>query len=133
MANDQIQFTVYTPQGSVVSEKVNSVTLQGADGEIGIFPGHVRYIGALGTGILRYETLSGEVKILVVSGGFCHFVDDVLYVLGETVDSPSAATTIDFAAEKSKLQKEISQLNLYEDKGQEVISKLQRVEALESL
>lgn len=89
MQNDQIQLSVYTPQGSVVSEPVKSVTLQAADGEIGIFPLHVRYIGALGDGILKYQKIDGSTKALSLSGGFCRFVDNHLDVLSEAVEAAS--------------------------------------------
>lgn len=131
MQKDQIELRIYTPKGVVLNEPVKSVTLQGAEGEMTILPGHVRYIGALGTGVLKYDLLSGQSKRLVVSEGFCHFVEGVLYVLGSKVDTPESAQSVDVMAEKSRLQKDIATLNLYEEKHQTILAELKRVESLQ--
>ncbi len=130
---DAIVLKVFTPAGSVFEETVNSVTLQNADGEIGILPGHARYISLLGTGILRYTTTSGETKQIVASEGFCHFVDGTLTVLADNVDLPSSISATDIASAKETLQKELQSANFFDPKWDVKTAELKRLEALEKL
>lgn len=130
---DSIQLKVYTPAGAVLEETVTSVTLQNSEGEIGILPGHARYISLLGTGILRFTTVSGESKQLVACEGFCHFVDGTLTVMADRVDLPTEVAGLDVAKEKAALQKEMQSANFFEPQWDIKASELKRLEAIEKL
>lgn len=130
---DGFQLKVYTPAGGVLSETVQSVTLQNADGEIGILPGHTRYISLLGTGILKYTTTSGTSAQIVASEGFCHFADGVLTVMADQVDLPSDAAAINLSQAKDTLQREMQSANFFEPEWDIKATELKRLEALERL
>lgn len=86
MAN-QIQLEVVTPERRVLAEQVDTVTVPGLDGELGILPGHTPLISQLRTGVLSY--LQGErTTQLHVSGGFVEVADDKVSVLAEIAERP---------------------------------------------
>lgn len=83
---DSFALKVLTPAGVALSESVTSVTLPGSDGEVGILPGHCRYVGLLGTGSLKYVPAGqGSPKSIVVSEGSCQFEGNALTVLADEV------------------------------------------------
>lgn len=83
----QLQLEVVTPERRVLSEPVDSVTVPGAGGELGILPGHTPLISQLQTGVLSY-TVGGRTAQLHVSGGFLEVKDDHVSVLAEVAERP---------------------------------------------
>src|SRR5438552_3790810 len=70
MAGDSIQLVVVTPVRQLLSESVTEVQLPGADGYLGILPGHAPLITELGIGELTYRTAGGQTGLLAVIRGF---------------------------------------------------------------
>jgi F-type H+-transporting ATPase subunit epsilon len=67
MANT-IQLEIVTPQGTVYSEDVDSVTLPGVEGQIGILPHHVRLMTQMVPGELTVRR-NGQEHFVVVGEG----------------------------------------------------------------
>jgi len=73
----------------LLREKVASVQLPGASGELGILPGHAPLITELGNGELSYKASSGgEPVVLAVLSGFAEVLPDRVTVLAETAERP---------------------------------------------
>jgi F-type H+-transporting ATPase subunit epsilon len=83
----QLQLEVVTPERRVLSTTVDMVTVPGANGELGILPGHTPLISQLQTGVLSY-TQGGTTQRLHVSGGFVEVADDRVSVLAEVAERP---------------------------------------------
>ncbi|HYE64836.1 MAG TPA: F0F1 ATP synthase subunit epsilon [Pyrinomonadaceae bacterium] len=84
---DQIQLEVVTPERRVLAESVDTVTVPGLGGELGILPGHTPLISQLQTGVLSY-TQNGTTRRLHVSGGFVEVNADRVSVLAEIAEWP---------------------------------------------
>ncbi|HEX8889881.1 MAG TPA: F0F1 ATP synthase subunit epsilon [Pyrinomonadaceae bacterium] len=84
---EQIQLEVVTPERRVLAEAVDSVNVPGANGELGILPGHTPLISQLQTGVLSYAQ-GGTVHRLHVSGGFVEVNADRVSVLAEVAERP---------------------------------------------
>lgn len=90
-----IQFKIVTPERVVEEEDIYQATLPVEGGEVTILPGHIPYIGTLGSGeIVLRHTAGGEEKSLATSGGFVEFHDDTLMILADTAEH---AAEIDLA------------------------------------
>lgn len=82
---------ILTPVGVVLEEEnVTSVSVPSSEGEIGILPGHVKYSGLLGTGILKYNSNSSKPHKVSVSEGFCNFSDNELVILADKAELQAA-------------------------------------------
>lgn len=57
-----IQLVIVTPERQLLSHPVKSATLPGADGELGILPGHAPLITELGIGELSYQAEAEPVR-----------------------------------------------------------------------
>jgi len=86
MLPDSIQLVVVTPERQILKETVSEVTLPGADGYLGVLPGHAPLITELGIGELTYQTKGGESGLLAVIRGFAEVLPDHVSVLAETAE-----------------------------------------------
>ena len=65
---DTLRLEIVTPQATVVSDDVHMVTLPSSEGEIGIYPGHVRLITQVVPGEITI-TKDGTNTLLAVGEG----------------------------------------------------------------
>ena len=103
MQPDAIQLVIVTPERQLLSERVVEVTLPGADGELGVLPGHAPLITELGIGELRYRTAGGTMSDpIAVIRGFAEVLQDRVTVLAETAER---AEEIDIERAKAALER----------------------------
>jgi F-type H+-transporting ATPase subunit epsilon len=102
MAGDSIQLVVVTPARQLLSEPVTEVQLPGADGYLGVLPGHAPLITELGIGELTYRTTGGRTNILAVIRGFAEVLPERVAVLAETAER---AEDIDVKRAQEALQR----------------------------
>jgi F-type H+-transporting ATPase subunit epsilon len=104
MLPESIELIVVTPERQLLREAVIEVTLPGAEGQLGVLPGHAPLITELGIGELNYRTKSGESGTMAVISGFAEVLGDRVTVLAETAEKPEE---IDVArAERAKKRAE---------------------------
>ncbi len=106
MAN-QLQLEVVTPERRVLAESVNSVTVPGRGGELGILPGHAPLISELQTGVLSYNE-DGTTFQLHVSGGFIEVNDDRVAVLAEIAERPEEIDAARARIARDHMEKQLS-------------------------
>jgi len=102
MARDSIQLVVVTPVRQLLSESVTEVQIPGADGYLGVLPGHAPLITELGIGELTYRTVGGQTGLLAVIRGFAEVLPDRVSVLAETAER---AEEIDITRAKEALKR----------------------------
>ena len=129
-----MQLRVYAPSGLVFEERVRSVVLPGADGEIGILPQHARYVGNLSTGIMKFETEKPEeYGFAAIFGGVCHILEDEVTVLADGVVLPDEAASQSFVDEKKQLENQIGSGDSYTIEWGAAKERYSRIEAIERL
>ena len=110
---EQLQLEVVTPERRLLSEQVNSVTVPGRGGELGILPGHAPLISELQTGVLSYNE-DGTTFQVLVSGGFVEVNDNKVSVLAEIAERPE-----EIDAARARLAREQSEKQLSSASGSE--------------
>jgi len=101
-----LQLLVVTPERRVLEAEADEVELPGAQGYLGILPGHAPLLTLLGTGVLTCRK-GGSSSAFAVSSGLAEVSDDRVSVLA---DSAEAAADIDAAAaerERAKAEEEM--------------------------
>jgi F-type H+-transporting ATPase subunit epsilon len=88
MAGDSIQLVIVTPVSQLLNEAVTEAQLPGADGYLGVLPGHAPLITELGIGELTYKTASGQTGLLAIMRGFAEVLPERISVLAETAERP---------------------------------------------
>jgi F-type H+-transporting ATPase subunit epsilon len=86
MLPEAIQLVIVTPERQILKETVSEVTMPGADGYLGVLPGHAPLITELGVGELTYHTTGGQTALLAVIRGFAEVLPERVSVLAETAE-----------------------------------------------
>lgn len=87
MSVEALQLVIVTPERQLLRENVAEVQLPGANGYLGVLPGHAPLITELGIGELSYHDLSGkESAHLAIIRGFAEVLPDRVTVLAETAE-----------------------------------------------
>jgi F-type H+-transporting ATPase subunit epsilon len=89
MPPESIELVIVMPARQLLREKVAEVTLPGADGCLGILPGHAPLMTELGICELTYRTAgAGPTAPLAVISGFAEVLGDRVTVLAEFAERP---------------------------------------------
>ena len=80
MAHGKLRLAVVTPERALLEEDSESVVVPAWDGEVGILPGHARFLAKLGMGELRM-VVDGRRESLFIDGGFVQVSGDRVTVL----------------------------------------------------
>jgi F-type H+-transporting ATPase subunit epsilon len=87
MLPEFIELVVVTPEKQLLRQSTKEVQLPGAEGYLGILPGHAPLITELGIGELSYHDASGkESAHLAIIRGFAEVLPDRVTVLAETAE-----------------------------------------------
>lgn len=86
MLAQTINLEVVTPERQVVHEQVVEVQLPGANGYLGILPGHAPMITELGLGVLRYRK-GTDTSYLTAVHGYAEVLPDRVIVLTERAET----------------------------------------------
>ena|SRR5256885_5885965 len=89
MLPESIELVVVTPERQLLREPVTEATLPGADGCLGILPGHAPLMTELGIGELTYRSRDDSTPgHLAIISGFAEVLGDRVTVLAETAERP---------------------------------------------
>ena len=122
---DQLQLEVVTPERRLLSEQVNSVTVPGRGGELGILPGHAALISELQTGVLSYNE-DGTTFQLHVSGGFVEVNGDRVSVLAEIAERPEEIDASRARLARDRTEKQQTSWSGTEEDFEKARAKLER-------
>src|SRR5687767_13862314 len=87
-----IQLTIVTPERSLVSEQVDEIQIPGAEGYLGVLPGHAPLFTELKVGELSYRKGNNWTS-LAVAWGFAEVLPDQVRVLAETAERAHEITS----------------------------------------
>src|SRR6185295_17729589 len=85
MAEGTIDLVIVTPERSVVQEQVDELQIPGADGYLGILPGHAPLFSELKVGEVGYRK-GDHWFFLSVAWGFVEVHDNQVRILAETAE-----------------------------------------------
>jgi F-type H+-transporting ATPase subunit epsilon len=89
MLPEAIELVVVTPERQLVRESVAEVALPGANGSLGILPGHAPLITELGIGEMTYRAKRAtDLAHLAIISGFAEVLGGRVTVLAETAERP---------------------------------------------
>ena len=84
--SNQLNLEIVTPHRTVLVEVVDSVTLPGIEGELGILPEHIPLLTNLDTGIVSFSS-SGKTQAIAVHWGYAQVEGNSVSVLAELAES----------------------------------------------
>jgi F-type H+-transporting ATPase subunit epsilon len=109
MLPDSIELIIVTPERQLLRETVVEVTLPGADGQLGVLPGHAPLITELGIGELTYRAKSsGESGPVAIISGFTEVLGDRVTVLAEMAERPEEIDVARAEAAKKRAEERLA-------------------------
>jgi F-type H+-transporting ATPase subunit epsilon len=100
MSSSTIELQVVTPARQVFSQPVDEVVLPGAEGYLGVLPGHAPLLTALDAGVLRWRA-GARKGAVAISAGFAEVLRERVSVLAETAER-SEEIDVDRARESKR-------------------------------
>ena len=108
-----LKLEIVTPETTAYSEDVEMVTLQGVEGELGVYPNHVPLLTTLNPGELRVLK-GGKETFLAIGEGFVEITGTSVSVL---TDMALESTAIDEGAAEAAVER--AKKAMKEDLGSE--------------
>ncbi len=96
---DTVEFELVSPEQLVKSQPVEMVVIPGAEGDLGILPGHSPLIAELRPGLIDIRDRDKIIEQIFVSGGFCEVLPERCTVLAEEA-VPLSAINKDIAKQR---------------------------------
>ena len=116
MLPDSIELIVVTPSRQLLRQTVKDVQLPGANGYLGILPGHAPLMTELGIGELSYHDAAGkESDHLTIISGFAEELTDRVTVLAETAEFAAEIDLARAEAAKARAEKRLASNDLMID------------------
>ena len=91
----RLQVVVVSPERELYSDEADMVVARGAEGDVGILPGHAPMLIELGIAPLRIREGEADKQVLLVDGGYLH------------VTPGEDGTRIDVLAEHAEFPEEV--------------------------
>ena len=85
----KLQFDLVSPERLVISERVDSVTVPGVEGDFGVLPNHSPVMAMIREGELVVEN-DGVQRSFALAGGFADVTPEGVTVLAEAIIMPDA-------------------------------------------
>ena len=98
---DTVEFELVSPQRLVKSQAVEMVVVPGAEGDLGVLPGHSPLIAEVRPGVIDIHEGGKVNERIFVAGGFCEISAERCTVLAEEA---TAVTDIDKAEAEARLK-----------------------------
>ena len=107
MLPEAIELVIVTPTRQLVRARAREVTLPGANGYLGILPGHAPLMTELGIGELTYRSTTPTEPLLVIRG-FAEVLPDRVTVLAETAELAAEIDLERAEAAKARAEKRLA-------------------------
>jgi F-type H+-transporting ATPase subunit epsilon len=109
MLPESIELIIVTPERQFLRESVVEAVLPGAQGSLGILPGHAPLMTELGIGELTYRGAGANPSgALAIIQGFAEVLGDRVTVLAETAERAAEIDLARAEAAKARAEKRLS-------------------------
>ncbi|MET3684253.1 F-type H+-transporting ATPase subunit epsilon [Alkalibacillus flavidus] len=100
--------SVVTPDGPVLEESYDMVSVRAESGELGILPGHIPLVAPLTISAVRLKK-EGNTDLVAVSGGFLEVRPDKVTILAQAAERPSEVDTERAEEAKQRAEERLNQ------------------------
>ena len=123
-----LNLEIVTPEKRVLNEKVDTITIPTASGEIGILPSHAPLISALKSGILSYS-VGNKTEKIVISSGFVEITNDKVSVMADVAELSDEINVEAARLAQTEAEKVLAAWGGTEDEFETEVEKLERAQA----
>jgi F-type H+-transporting ATPase subunit epsilon len=95
---------IVSPEGEMFSGEASLLQIKGAEGDLGIHPGHLQLLTRIVPGAIRIQQANDEEELLYISGGIMEVQPHQISILADSVERPQDVN--EAAAMEAKLEAE---------------------------
>src|SRR5208283_4057889 len=106
---DELMLEIVTPEKMVFSDKIEEVTIPGAEGEFGVLRGHEAFLSAVDIGELNYIK-DGKKTYYYVNNGYAEVTSSKVTILIETAERSDGIDKDRALQAKDKAESRLSQM-----------------------
>ena len=106
---DELMLEIVTPEKMVFSDKIEEVTIPGAEGEFGVLRGHEAFLSAVDIGELNYIK-DGKKTYYSVNTGYAEVTSSKVTILIETAERSDVIDKDRALQAKDKAESRLSQM-----------------------
>ena len=106
---DELMLEIVTPEKMVFSDKIEEVTIPGAEGEFGVLRGHEAFLSAVDIGELNYIK-DGKKTYFSVNTGYAEVTSSKVTILIETAERSDGIDKDRALQAKDKAESRLSQM-----------------------
>ncbi|HEY6944579.1 MAG TPA: F0F1 ATP synthase subunit epsilon [Candidatus Acidoferrum sp.] len=107
MLPEAMELVIVTPTRQLIRTRTREVTLPGANGYLGVLPGHAPLMTELGIGELTFQS-AAQTEPLSVIRGFAEVLPDRVTVLAETAELAAEIDLERAEAAKARAEKRLA-------------------------
>lgn len=128
---ESFQFDLVSPERLLVSEKVESVVIPGAEGEMTVLANHAPVMTTVKPGVVTVKTAAGATERYCVFGGFADILPSGCTLLAESAVSTAAIDRDDLAKRIRNAREDVADAKeaATKQKAQEYLDHLTTLEA----
>lgn len=108
MAQKLMSLDIVSAESNVYSSEVSFVAVTGAQGELGIYPGHTALITQIKPGQVQAVLPTGEDALFFISGGVIEIQPDAITILADTAARADDLDEASASAAKERAEKILS-------------------------
>ena len=106
---DELMLEIVTPEKMIFSDKIEEVTIPGAEGEFGVLRGHEAFLSAVDIGELNYIK-DGKKTYYSVNTGYAEVTSSKVTILIETAERSDGIDKDRALQAKDKAESRLSQM-----------------------
>lgn len=108
---ERILLEIVTPERKLLGREVEEVVLPGAEGELGILPGHTELLTLLKPGRLEFRD-GASVEAYAIGGGFAEVGHTKVVVLADTAEAAAEIDLERAKAARARAEKQLGELEM---------------------
>jgi len=125
--SDQLQLEIVTPHRTILNEQVDSVSLPGIEGELGILADHIPLLTVMETGILTYSSKE-KTQSIAVHWGYAQVDGNCVRILAELVETLNEIDVNRAKEAEKKAKKYLTSVNSKSSKSEDEKNRFKKYE-----
>jgi len=108
---NMLKLEIVTPEGQIFSNNIKDVTLPGAEGEFGVYPGHASLVSLLQAGVIDIELENNKHEVVAINWGHAKIDENSVTVLADGAVAIGGSSEGEIAQSLEKAKKLIASMS----------------------
>lgn len=103
-----VKLDIVSPEGQIFSDEATALFVKGAEGDLGLYPGHLQLLTKIAPGPVRIQQTDNHEELLYISGGMLEVQPHHITILADSVERPENVNEAAALEAKNEAEKILS-------------------------